>query len=46
LEAFIASLRLNFTRYLLLARYPGERNQQGGSIGNQPNASLLPKLIW
>jgi len=34
LEAFIASLQLNFTCYLLLARYPGERNQ--------PNASLVP----
>jgi len=39
LEAFVANLQLNFTCYLLLARYPGERNQ--------PNASLVPVgLAW
>ena len=39
LESFIANLPLNFTCYLLLACYPGERNQ--------PNASLVPVgLAW
>jgi len=38
-EAFIANLQLNFACHLLLARYPGERNQ--------PNASFVPVgLAW